>query len=109
MNYNLDTKLLAKKLLQAPNRKLPDYVGELNEVSTGAAYLFSATVISMLKGGKPSIADIEMDRFDYDDIDIVCSYLEEKVIEQDEALKPIFLFNDITESAKPISKAVKFV
>ena len=72
-------ELFMKNLRAIPSRKPFNYLKELKEFSSGAAYLYTEVILPKMQGKEVYTGKVNMTAFDRTDIETVCDYYKENI------------------------------
>ena len=72
-------ELFMKNLRAIPSRKPFNYLKELKEFSSGAAYLYTEVILPKMQGKRVYTSKVNMAEFDLNDIEIVCDYFKDNI------------------------------
>ena len=83
-------ELFMKNLRAIPSRKPFNYLKELKEFSSGAAYLYKAVILPKMQGKEVNTGKVNMTAFDRTDIETVCDYYKDNVAAERPENKALF-------------------
>ena len=98
-----------KNLRAIPSRKPFNYLKELKEFSSGAAYLYKAVILPKMQGKEVYTGKVNMTAFDLEDIETVCDYYNKNLaIDRPENMVLFELYSKISDTP-PLNSHSDFI
>lgn len=98
-----------KNLRAIPSRKPFNYLKELKEFSSGAAYLYTEVILPKMQGKEVSTGEVNMTAFDRTDIETVCDYYKDNVAADRPENKALFELYSKIAYTPPLNSHSDFI
>lgn len=98
-----------KNLRAIPSRKPFNYLKELKEFSSGAAYLYTEVILPKMQGKEVNTGKVNMTAFDRMDIETVCDYYKENIAADRPENKALFELYSKISGAPPLNSHSDFI
>ena len=109
MQAEIIPELIIKNLRAVPSKKPDRHLKELEKLSPGAAYLYRKVIIPKLDGKTVNTSELDMSKFELNDIETVCSYYSNSISVARKENKPLFLLNNAIIELPPLNKRTSFL
>ena len=101
--------LLIKNLRAVPSKKPDKHLKELEKLSPGAAYLYRKVIIPKLDGKTVNTKELDMSKFELEDIETVCDYYSHRISVNRKANKPLFILHETITGLPALNTRTSFL